>query len=422
VIEGPISPPSPETSGAPSPPRPLVDLDITSLDAGGCGRADHGGVVVRVPLSLPGERVRAAIWRLRDGQGDADLVEVVRAAPERTAPPCQLFGQCGGCQVQHLAYEGQLAWKTGVVRDLVAGARLDVGVAACEGSPRQLGYRSKITPHHDYPRPDRPVPIGFLRVGRRHEVVDVPSCPLATDGINERLPSFRAEIAAAATKRRKGASFVLRETAGGVTTDPDARVTERVGALSLEFFAREFFQNNPFLLPRLLDHVIAAAAGDGARHLVDAYSGSGLFALAAASRFVTVVGVEVSAGAVIAARENATRNHLTNVTFSAANAATIFAGLPFAGSEAAVIIDPPRKGCDEAFLGQLLGFGPRTIVYVSCNPESLTRDLALLLPSYRALPLQPFDMFPQTRHIETVATLTRIPEAGLTRAPGITAP
>jgi 23S rRNA (uracil1939-C5)-methyltransferase/tRNA (uracil-5-)-methyltransferase len=346
---------------------------------------------------------------VRDGQSDADLVEVVRAAPERTPPRCPLFGQCGGCQLQHLAYEGQLAWKTSVVRDLVAAARLDIDVARCLGSPRQFGYRSKITPHHDYPRPGRPLPIGFLRVGRRHEVVDVPSCPLATDGINQRLPSFRAEIAEAATARRKGASFLLRETAAGVTTDPDARVTEQVGTLSLEFFAREFFQNNPFLLPRLLDHVIAAAAGDGARHLVDAYSGSGLFALAAAGRFAEVVGVEVSAGAVIAARENATRNHLTNVTFSAANAATIFAGLAFAGSEAAVIIDPPRKGCDDAFVVQLLGFAPRTIVYVSCNPESLTRDLTHLLPSYRALPLQPFDMFPQTRHIETVATLTRLP-------------
>ena len=392
-----------------------IDIEIDGLDASGAGLGTHEGGRVRVPFALPGERVRAVVWRPTRASdpaappaAEADLREVLRPSPERTEPACPLFGRCGGCQVQHLAYEGQLAWKTRMVRDLLTAQGLEIDVAPCIGSPRVVGYRSKITPHHDRPRGDRPLAIGFLRAGRRHEIVDVPRCPLATDGINERLPSFRAEITAAAAGQRRGSSFLLREGAGGVTTDPDARITERVGGLSLEFFAREFFQNNPFLLPRMVDAVVAAAAADGARVLVDAYSGSGLFALAAAARFERVVGVEVSPAAVAAARENAARNGLPNVSFTAANAAAIFAGLPFPGADAAVIVDPPRKGCDEVFLAQLVAFGPRTIVYVSCNPESLARDLGRLLSAgYRARTLQPFDMFPQTRHVETLATLVR---------------
>ena len=330
----------------------------------------------------------------------------------RVAPGCPLFGSCGGCQLQQASYETQLEWKTSLVRRHLASAGLSLEVAPCAPSPRTYGYRSKITPHHDRVRADRPLAIGFLKFGRRHEVIDVERCPLATDGINAALPALRAEIAAAAPARRKGASFLLREAASGVTSDPDARITERVGDVSLEFFAREFFQNNPFLLPRMVEFVVGSAAATGATRLVDTYSGSGLFALAAAARFREIIGVEVSAGAVVAARQNAVRNGLEHVRFVQADSARIFAALSTeeaaVPAQTAVIVDPPRKGCDDAFLTQLVAFAPRAIVYVSCNPESLARDLARLLPAgYQATAVQPFDMFPQTRHVECVAVLTR---------------
>jgi 23S rRNA (uracil1939-C5)-methyltransferase/tRNA (uracil-5-)-methyltransferase len=200
----------------------------------------------------------------------------------------------------------------------------------------------------------------------------------------------------------------VREASSGVTVDPRAVVTERLGDLSLQFAAGDFFQNNPFLLPRLVDHVAREAAAGGARFLVDAYCGSGLLGLAAAPRFERVVGVEVSASAVRWARDNAARNGRTNCEFIAADAGAVFAGLPFAGADTAVIVDPPRKGCDGAFLAQLAAFAPRTVVYVSCNPETQARDIATLRASgYDCLRMQPFDMFPQTRHVEAVATLAR---------------
>jgi tRNA/tmRNA/rRNA uracil-C5-methylase (TrmA/RlmC/RlmD family) len=330
----------------------------------------------------------------------------VGAAPAPgVAPACPLFGDCGGCQYQHLAYDDQLALKTDGVRRLFAG--LAAEVAACVPSPAPYGYRSKLTPHFARPRPDREPAIGFLRAGRR-VTIDVAACPIATPAVNARLAELRADVRARWSTFRRGATLLVREASSGVTVDPRAVITEQVGDLSLQFLASDFFQNNPFLLPRLVDHVAREAAAGGARFLVDAYCGSGLLGLAAAPRFERVAGVEVSASAVRWARDNAARNGRANCEYLAADAGAVFASVSFAGAETAVIIDPPRKGCGDAFLAQLAAFAPRTIVYVSCNPETQARDIAALVAGgYVCLRVQPFDMFPQTKHVEAVATLTR---------------
>jgi tRNA/tmRNA/rRNA uracil-C5-methylase (TrmA/RlmC/RlmD family) len=195
-----------------------------------------------------------------------------------------------------------------------------------------------------------------------------------------------------------------------VVTDYDAVVTETVGALKLHFLARDFFQNNPFILPAFTGYVREQAAASGALFLVDAYCGSGLFALSAAPAFNRVHGIEISESSVRFARENAAANNISNATFTAGDAAAIFAGLDasFRPAETAVIIDPPRKGCDISFLDQLFVFGPRAVVYVSCDPATQMRDLGhFLAAGYRLMAAQPFDLFPQTRHLECVLTLQR---------------
>jgi 23S rRNA (uracil1939-C5)-methyltransferase/tRNA (uracil-5-)-methyltransferase len=141
---------------------------------------------------------------------------------------------------------------------------------------------------------------------------------------------------------------------------------------------------------------------------VDAYCGSGLFGICAATRFQTVTGVEVSESAVARAKRNAELNGRSNCAFLAADAEQIFASIPHPGSETVVIVDPPRAGCSEGFVRQLCTFGPRALVYVSCNPATQMRDLTWLREGgYALVRVQPFDLFPQTRHLECVMTLTR---------------
>lgn len=439
-----------------------------------------GGWVVMVPFTLPGERVRARIFRNHKNFSEADLVAVLTPSPYRVAPRCPLYGRCGGCQYQHLAYAEQLAWKRRQVAELLEHmAEVAFPVAPVIGSPREFGYRSKITPHFaafrreaakgsefevqgsefgvpgsgsgptQNPKPktpnsgaSAPFPIGFLRQGTRFDLVDVPHCDIATDAINARLIGVRAatreKLAAGAYER--GATLLLRDAGGAVTTDYDAVITEEIalengaaapsspdaaGAphpsselpqsavrtphlLRLRFLARDFFQNNPFILPAFTGYVRDQAAASGARFLVDAYCGSGLFALASAPAFERVAGVELSESSVRFARENAAANGLANATFQTGDAAAIFAGLTFPAADTAVVIDPPRKGCDASFLAQLFAFGPRAVVYVSCDPATQMRDLKQFLAAgYALTAVQPFDLFPQTRHLECVITLRR---------------
>jgi 23S rRNA (uracil1939-C5)-methyltransferase/tRNA (uracil-5-)-methyltransferase len=188
----------------------------------------------------------------------------------------------------------------------------------------------------------------------------------------------------------------------------DDLAVEVVDGVRFEFQAGDFFQNNPFILPDFVRHVVNEAVAGGARFLVDAYCGSGLFGICAARRFEEVIGVEVSASAVVKAGHNAQLNGLENCRFLAADAEQIFAQVTSPPESTAVIIDPPRAGCSEGFLAQLMAFRPRTLVYVSCNPATQMRDLKQLnAGGYALRRVQPFDLFPQTKHLECVMTLER---------------
>jgi 23S rRNA (uracil-5-)-methyltransferase RumA len=175
----------------------------------------------------------------------------------------------------------------------------------------------------------------------------------------------------------------------------------------------DFFQVNPFILPALVTYVIDEASEGGSQHLVDAYCGSGLFSLSAAAHFSSVVGIEVSPSAVMAAQKNALTNGIHNVEFICGKVEALFVGVKDAqtvmASETTVIIDPSRKGCDISFLDQLIEFSPRKIVYVSCNPATQATDaLVLTTNGYVISRVTPFDMFPQTKHIENVLTFEKI--------------
>lgn len=386
-----------------------LTLQIETLTNLGHGLARVDGWVVMVPFALPNEKVIARVHRNHKNYSEADLIEVLEPSPTRVEPRCPLFGQCGGCQYQNMRYEDQVAWKRQQVTELLRHmAKIEYAVEPVIPSPREYGYRSKITPHFAQPRDGVITEIGFLADSSRYRIIDMAHCDIAMEELNTRLLSLRDETRANAARYKRAATLLMRASQGDVLTQSSDIAVEVVDGVRFEFQAGDFFQNNPFILPAFVQHVGKEATASGARYLVDAYCGSGLFALTCAKYFQQVTGIEISESAIVKAKHNAEINQITNAQFTAGSAEHIFAGMTYPANETAVIVDPPRAGCGDSFLQQLFAFSPKTVVYVSCNPATQMRDLVKFVEAgYTLNKVQPFDLFPQTRHLECVMTLEK---------------
>lgn len=384
-----------------------IDLTIDTLTNLGIGLGRIDGWVVMIPFTLPGELVRARVYRNHANYSEADLVEIITPSKDRIEAPCPLFSNCGGCQYQHMHYDAQLLWKQKHVEEVLEriGNFNQVAVNPTIGSPKEYRYRSKLTPHFPKPK-DSSFPIGFLKQGSRSHIVDVPECIIATESINETLPKVRQILHEDFKKYKRGGTLLLRDTKEKVSTDPNETVSETIHEYTFRFKSGEFFQNNPYILPTFVDYIIGEAKGEGIQYLVDVYCGVGTFAICAHKAFKECIGIEISSLAIDQAQVNKTVNHADNVTFHLGKAENLFTSIKTPSNETTVLLDPPRKGCNPDFIEQLMQFRPKQIVYVSCGPDTQARDLKMILEHpYKVTAIQPFDLFPQTRHIENVITL-----------------
>ncbi|KAK4684795.1 tRNA (uracil-5-)-methyltransferase, partial [Tremellales sp. Uapishka_1] len=440
------------------------------------------------PFAHPGDLIRCKINKHDRLHSMADMIKILEYSEEfrggegdrRKFPNqgCKYFGECGGCQLQPLPYELQLLHKrTTLAKAYARFSALRTSdvpeILPTIGSPKQWGYRTKITPHFNPPpkwaqrkqkeqseegmmngateekvgEEDKTFEctIGFDRKGKPG-VLDIEECPIATPVLNTRMTVERKKVQETIYSFSKMATILLRDSlpppeslpfdpstpelpaeAHICVTNHKEPVYERVGSFLFSFAAGSFFQNNNSILIPLLDYVKEAifpsvtraeSASAPPSHLVDTYCGSGLFGITLSPYFEKVAGVEITMSSIIAAKKNAEINNLVDKTkWLCGKAEDIFGDLPgegFEGDKSCVIIDPPRKGCDEPFLEQLLKFNPTTIVYVSCNVHTQARDVGYMVNESRKRTeggkyvlesLRGFDLFPQTAHVEGVAVL-----------------
>ena len=574
-------------------PEPFteIDLEVTELSSTGDGLAlpgDGSDRVYVIPFTLPGDTVKAKVIRhVRNSKHSiTDLIKVLAPSPDRddTLIKCPYFASCSGCQFQMLPYSKQLLEKKRVIEKAYRNysglpPHAVPGIDATNPSPRQYGYRTKLTPHFDGPpgmrgkkrKGERPTfeevpPIGFMAKNMRR-ILDIEDCPIGTEAVRLGIGKERKKVERNIANYRSGATILLRQSTtrlpkhmdGSATQDNDGKhspsndsgeakiiedlgthlhehtyitdhkspITEYVDDFVFSSPANAFFQNNNSILPEVTSYIRSRILGpangrtnsssptmksaDDAlppariRKLVDAYCGSGLFTITLSSIFERSIGIDVAADSVKSARHNLRLNQISprRANFMTADASNIFqklsissaSSLPasspppssqspwlsaspsqraprlpnpadnatdtasdappskfdFNPEETAVVIDPPRKGCDLPFLKQLLEFGPARIVYMSCNVHSQARDIGVLVGGldkyhkrdkespvrdddfdvdrnrevgekeeqsqrvergetqglYVIESIKGFDFFPQTSHVEVVAILQK---------------
>jgi len=367
-----------------------IHLNIHDIAFGGEGVGRLDDFVIFVPFVITGETAEVEITEVKKNFARAKLLRVTTLSPQRAAPECRYYTKCGGCQYQHIAYAEQLRLKHKQIADLFerVGKISPERVAPVIGCPQPYGYRNRIMIRSQWNGRAKKLEIGFVGTDNRF-VEDVEECKIAEPPLNEQIQHVRAN-----PPPRGGLKFVLR-------VQPENWVVPK----------DSFFQNNFFLLPELVKTVKGFLQASGARHLIDLYCGVGFFGIEAADAVESFVGVEYDALAIKAARENVNQRGITNGEFVSAKSEEALPGLlqKFPVDQTAVLLDPPRKGCWPSLLELLRTTRPAQVIYVSCHPATMARDLNILCGDgvFELAKVQPLDMFPQTQHVECVADLRR---------------
>jgi len=405
-------------------PGQRLEIDITTVAFGGDGIGRVDNFVVFVPFVIEGERVEVEIVDVKKRYATADLVRVLTPSPLRVEPRCPYYQRCAGCQYQHIDYVHQLELKRNQIRDVFEriGKITDPPIEPVVGSPRQYHYRNKIVVHG----PGQP---GFWSV-RGRSIIGIDQCPIAREEINEKLSALGGQLSAidkhlAIRCNSEGRVWTYEESRTSFQLVHDPAVGRQAGSLSyipeiirgqkFEVPLGSFFQVNQGVIELALEHVREIFRASGCQILVDAYCGVGLFALMLGDLARHVYGIEEDAKAIKAANENAERMGLKAYDFYPGKTERLlFYTLRQCRSrsgrdgldETCLILDPPRSGCGKAVLKTLREQKPRRIIYVSCAPPMLARDIKeLIAAGYTLQRVTPFDMFPQTAHCEAVAEL-----------------
>ncbi|KRD82601.1 RNA methyltransferase [Bacillus sp. Root147] len=442
-----------------------IDVAFEDLTHDGAGVAKVNGFPIFVQNALPGESGQVKVIKVKKGYAFGKLIKHHTISEQRVEAPCPVYKQCGGCQLQHVSYEGQLQFKQKQVKDVMAriGHLPDVPVHSTLGMNDPWRYRNKA----QVPVAEREggLVAGFYQQ-RSHDIINMDACLIqqqANDDVVQAVKSIceKHDISAYQEQKHKGSLRHIMARYGLVTGEimvvivtrtaelpnkkriiediieavPNVKsivqnvnskrtnvilgnqtnvlwgeeyIYDYIGDVKFAISAKSFYQVNPEQTKVLYDKALEYASLTGEETVIDAYCGIGTISLFLAQKAKKVYGVEIVPEAIEDAKRNAELNGIYNAEFEVGEAEVVIPNWYKQGIKADVIVvDPPRKGCDEALLNTIIDMKPKKVVYVSCGPATLARDLAILEKGgYETVEVQPVDMFPHTTHVENVAVLT----------------
>ena len=453
-------------NAAPVAKGKTYQIDIHGLGSNGEGVGKYENFTVFVPFALPGESVEARIILVKKQYAMGTLVKVIKASSDRVEPVCPVYDHCGGCQLQHLSYEAELREKRQQVKDSLEriGHLMDVEVLPTLGSASPLGYRNKM----QFPVAGGK---GHLEIGcfaaSTHNVINVDSCAIQKEQNNQiltvvrqwmkqyKIPAYDEDHRTGIVRHIMGRVGVhtgdvmvclvtacdmvphmkdlvqlLRKDIPGLksivqnvntrhtnvilgnkmrTIYGSPTIKDTLGSLMYHISAQSFFQVNSEQAHKLYAKAMEFAELKGNEIVADVYCGTGTMTLAFAQEAKQAYGIEIVAPAIKDAIQNARDNHIHNAEFILGDAAYKLPELIKEGVHPdIVVLDPPRAGCEEKVLAAIARTKPRRVVYVSCNPATLARDMEYLTKhGFEAIKAQPVDMFSRTHHVETVALLVK---------------
>lgn len=441
-------------------------IDIVSMGHSGEGVGKYEDFTVFIPYALVGEKVEVLITEVKKSYAKGRLLEIITKSPDRTTPKCNIYDQCGGCQMQHLTYDAQLKMKQQQVIDAVERIAKQTAtiIHPTIGAKSPWNYRNKM--QFPVARKGNDIIVGCYAQGS-HSIIDTQNCCIQNESNNIIANAVRGiikrlNISTYDEKTRRG---VIRHIIGRVGTASgevmvvlvtnteilpkqekiiaelrgnipglvsimqninmentnvvmgkrtlklwgELSITDKMGGLTFNISARSFFQVNTVQAEILYNKAVEYAGLTGKEIVIDAYCGTGTITLFLAKQAKKVYGIEIIASAITDANKNATCNQISNTEFITGDATEVMPKLYQEGIRPDVIVvDPPRAGCEKIVLEAFARMNPTRIVYVSCNPASLARDIAILANlGYLAKEIQPVDMFSETSHVEAVCKLVR---------------
>jgi 23S rRNA (uracil1939-C5)-methyltransferase len=415
----------------------MIDLFIEGISHNGEGIARNAGKVIFIPYTIPGETVQAIISEDKTQYSRGILKDIILKSPYRVKAKCPYYYHCGGCSYQHVDYQQQLLLKQRIVEDALKRiGGVSTVVKPLIGMPEPWNYRNKVIWH--LAQSDNGINMGFYKF-RSNEIVDIYQCPLLLPGLNEVSLIIREMLHE--LEIREKTSIVIRQSnqqndvmiefinclpkkilLKELSKKVQSIYVQQQGKLRLLFGKREivqkaghclfticpqnFFQTNSEQSERLIEIVCQYLNLSDSADILDAYCGVGMFSINIAQDACRVTGVDSNHSSIKNARRNAKINGLTNCQFIAGFCEKILLTLEKRFSR--VIVDPPRAGLEKEFITRILPITSELIVYVSCNPATLARDIKQFVTHHcQLIEVQPLDMFPQTGNIENIALLQK---------------